>query len=70
MKVNVKKLVPAKNSELEKQWNNIWYSKKCKPENWYQKLLTRRIGICEKIIQSWKIGIKHLKPENWCKKFQ
>ncbi len=48
LKVNVRKLVSMKNSELE---------------NWYQKLLIRKIGICEKI-QSWKIGIKHSKSEN------
>ncbi len=41
-----------KNSELENWWENIWHSTKFKLENWYQKLLSRKIGMCEKIVQS------------------
>ncbi len=52
VKVNVKTSVSVKNSKLENGWENVWCSKKCKSENWYQKLLSRKIGICEKIIQS------------------
>ncbi len=60
LKVNVKNLVSMKNSELENWWENIWCSTKFKSENWYQKLLSQKMGICEKIIQSWKIGINIL----------
>ncbi len=70
LKVHVRKLVLVKNFELESCWENIWSGANFKLENWYQKLLNRKISICEKIIRSWKIGIKHFKSENWCKKFQ
>ncbi len=70
LKVNVKKLISLKKSELENWWENIWCSRKFKLKNWYQKLLSRRISIYEKIFQSWKIGIKHFELENWCKTFQ
>ncbi len=70
LKVNVRKLAAVRNSELENWWENILCSTKFKSENWCQKLLSRNIGICEKIIQSWKITIKHFKSDNWCKKFQ
>ncbi len=46
VKVNVKKLVLVKNSELENWWQNVWRSKKCKSKNWHQKLLRQKIGIC------------------------
>ncbi len=59
----------VENSELENWWENIWCGTKFKLENWYQKLLNRKIGIYEKIIQSQKIDIKHFKSENWCKNF-
>ncbi len=52
LKVNVKQLVPVKNSELKNWWESIWYGIKFELENWYQKLLSRKIGICKKIIQS------------------
>ncbi len=68
VKVNVKKSESVKNSQLGNWWENVRNSKKCKSENWYQKLLSQKIGICEKTIQSWKIGRKHFKLENRWKK--
>ncbi len=67
--VNVRKLVSVKNSVLENWWENIGCSVKFKFENWYHQLLSQKIGICEKIFQSCKIGIKHFKLENGVKNF-
>ncbi len=33
LKVNIRKLVPVKNTELENWWENVCCSKKCKSEN-------------------------------------
>ncbi len=53
LKVNVRKLVSRKNSDLEYWWKNIWCSTKFKSESWYQKL-SRKIGAVKKLIEGGK----------------
>ncbi len=65
-----KKISADEKCGVEKLVGKYLLLEKFKSENWYQKLLSRKIGICEKSIQNWKTSIKHFKLKNYCKKFQ
>ncbi len=59
----------VKNSELEINGKIFGTVKKCKSENWHQKLLNRKIGNCKKIIERWKIDKNILSQKIWVKNF-